>query len=150
MVECLVGGELGNGLGALGDGVLGELTGEDEADGGLDLPGGDGGLLVVTGELGSLGGDLLEDVVDEGVHDGHGLGGDAGVGVHLLEDLVDVDLVGLGLGLGLLAAGALDGLLSGLLGGRLGYCCSCVSLCRLVVTPPICVCPFYTQTGELA
>ena len=33
----LVGGELGHGLGALGDGVLGELTGEDEAHGGLDL-----------------------------------------------------------------------------------------------------------------
>ena len=114
----LRGGELGHGLGALGDGVLGELTGEDEAHGGLDLAGGHGGLLVVAGELGRLGGDLLEDVVDEGVHDGHGLGGDAGVGVHLLEDLVDVDLVGLGLGLLLAALAALgDGLLGGLLGG---------------------------------
>ena len=107
--------------------MLGELTGEDEAHSGLDLPGGDGGLLVVAGELGSLGGDLLEDVVDEGVHDGHGLGGDAGVGVHLLEDLVDVDLVGLGLGLALAAFAAFaafgDGLLGGLLGGGgLGHC----------------------------
>ena len=34
-------------------------------------------------------GDALEQVVDEGVHDAHG--GDTGVGVHLLEDLVDVD-----------------------------------------------------------
>jgi hypothetical protein len=87
--------ELGDGLGALGDGVLGELAGEDEADGGLDLAGGDGGLLVVARELGGLGGELLEDVVDEGVHDGHGLGGDADVGVHLLQHLEDVDLVGL-------------------------------------------------------
>ena len=63
--------------------MLGELAGEDEADGGLDLPGGDGGLLVVARELGGLPGELLEDVVDEGVHDGHGLGGDADVGVHL-------------------------------------------------------------------
>ena len=39
--------------------------------------------------------------------------------MHLLEDLVDVDLVGLGLGLLGLAAGALDGLLGGLLGGGL-------------------------------
>uniref|UniRef100_A0A452YPV8 Uncharacterized protein n=1 Tax=Aegilops tauschii subsp. strangulata TaxID=200361 RepID=A0A452YPV8_AEGTS len=91
----LRGGELGDGLGALGDGVLGELPGEDEADGGLDLTGGDGGLLVVAGELGDLPGEFLEDVVDEGVHDGHGLGGDADVGVHLLEHLEDVDLVGL-------------------------------------------------------
>ena len=75
--------------------MLGELAGEDEADGGLDLAGGDGGLLVVAGELGGLGGELLEDVVDEGVHDGHGLGGDADVGVDLLEHLEDVDLVGL-------------------------------------------------------
>ena len=30
-------GVLGDGLGALGDGVLGQLAGEDEPDGGLDL-----------------------------------------------------------------------------------------------------------------
>uniref|UniRef100_A0A453DZN0 Uncharacterized protein n=1 Tax=Aegilops tauschii subsp. strangulata TaxID=200361 RepID=A0A453DZN0_AEGTS len=77
------GGELGDGLGALRDGVLGELAGEDEADGGLDLAGRDGGLLVVARQLGGLAGQLLEDVVDEGVHDGHGLGGDADVRVHL-------------------------------------------------------------------
>ena len=105
--------------------MLGELTGEDEAHGGLDLPGGDGGLLVVAGELGSLGGDLLEDVVDEGVHDGHGLGGDAGVGVHLLEDLVDVDLVGLGLGFLDLLPPALDGLLGWFLAGHFCYVCVC-------------------------
>jgi hypothetical protein len=42
--------------------VLGQLTGEDETDRGLDLPGGDGGLLVVGSELGSLSGDALEDI----------------------------------------------------------------------------------------
>ena len=47
------------------------------------------------GQLAGLGGDPLEEVVDEAVHDGHGLGGDAGVRVHLLEHLVDVDGVGL-------------------------------------------------------
>ena len=88
--QHLGGGELGDGLGALGDGVLGELSGEHEADGGLDLPGGEGGLLVVLGELAGLSGDALEDVVDEGVHDGHALLGDASVGVDLLEHLVDV------------------------------------------------------------
>ena len=67
--------------------MLGELPGEDEADGGLDLAGGDGGLLVVAGELGGLGGELLEDVVDEGVHDGHGLGGDADVRCTCLSTL---------------------------------------------------------------
>ena len=46
------GAELGDGLGALGDGVLGELTGEEEADGSLDLAGGEGVLLVVADETG--------------------------------------------------------------------------------------------------
>jgi hypothetical protein len=53
---------LGDGLGTLRHGVLGQLTGEDEADGSLDLPGRDGGLLVVGGKLGGLGGNPLEDV----------------------------------------------------------------------------------------
>ena len=95
-VKSLLGaGVLGDSLGALRDGVLGELSGEQEPDSGLDLPGGDGGPLVVVGEPGGLGGDALKDVVDKGVHDGHSLGGDAGVGVDLLEDLVDVDGIGL-------------------------------------------------------
>ena len=81
---------LGDGLGALRDGVLGELSGEEEADGSLDLAAGDGGLLVVLGKLGCLSSNALEDVVDERVHDAHGLGGDAGVGVNLLEHLEDV------------------------------------------------------------
>ena len=71
--------------------MLGELTREEEPDRGLDLAGRDGGLGVVLGELGRLPGDALEDVVDERVHDEHGLGRDAGVRVDLLEHLVDVD-----------------------------------------------------------
>jgi len=58
-------GELGDSLGALGDGMLGELAGEDEADGGLDLVECDGGLLVVPCQLGRLRRQLLEDVLDE-------------------------------------------------------------------------------------
>lgn len=42
--------------------MLGQFTREDEADRGLDLAGRDGRLLVVGGELGSLGRDTLEDV----------------------------------------------------------------------------------------
>ena len=42
-----------------------------------------------------LGGGVLGDVVEEGVHDDHGLGGDTGVVVNLLQDLVDVDGEGL-------------------------------------------------------
>merc|ERR1719356_1303257 len=84
-------GVLGDGLGSLRDGVLGKLSGEEESDGSLDLSGGGSVLLVVSDELGGLTGDLLEDIVDEGVHDGHGSLGDTGLGVNLLEDSVDVD-----------------------------------------------------------
>ena len=42
--------------------MLGKLARKDEADRGLDLAGRDGGLLVVGSELGSLGGDTLEDI----------------------------------------------------------------------------------------
>ena len=114
-MKCLGTAELGHGLGTLGHGVLGKLTGKHEADGGLDLSGGEGGLLVVGGELTSLVGDALEDIVDEGVHDGHTLLGDTGIGVDLLEDLVDVRAVALSA----LLPGAAGGLL-GCLGSLLG------------------------------
>ncbi|KAG7218946.1 hypothetical protein INR49_019393 [Caranx melampygus] len=113
-------GVLGDGLGALRDGVLGQLSGQQEADGGLDLPGGDGGALVVVGEAGGLTGDALEDVADEGVHDAHGLGGDAGVGVDLLEHLVDVDGVALLPALSPLLAALAGGLGHSFLGALLG------------------------------
>jgi hypothetical protein len=85
----------GDGLGSLRNSVSGELSGEDELDGRLDFPGGESSPLVEADELGSLSGDAVEGVVDEGVHDVHGLLGDTDVGVHLLEDLVDVDGEGL-------------------------------------------------------
>ena len=72
--------------------MLGEFAGEDEADSSLDLTAGHRRLLAVAGQLCSLGGDLLKLVLDEGVQDGDSLGADAGVGVDLLQDLVDVDL----------------------------------------------------------
>ena len=75
--------------------MLGQLSGKEEPDRGLDLPGGDSGPLVVVGQTGSFGSDPGEDIVDKGVHDAHGLGGDTGVGVDLLEDLVDIDGIGL-------------------------------------------------------
>jgi len=62
---------LGDSLGSLGDGVLSEFTWEEESDGSLDLSGGEGVLLVVSDELGRLKSDLLEDIVDERVHDVH-------------------------------------------------------------------------------
>ena len=111
--RLLAAGVLGDGLGSLAHGVLGQLTGQKETDGGLDLPGGDGGPPVVVGQTACLCCNALEDVVHEGVHDGHGLAADASVGVHLLQHLVDVDGVALPPPLPAL-------LVSGPLGFRLG------------------------------
>ena len=63
--DLLGAGVLGDSLGALRDGVLGELTGEEEPDSGLDLAGGDGGSLVVVSQTAGLGGDPLEQVINE-------------------------------------------------------------------------------------
>ena len=92
--ELLRGSVLCDGFSALRDGVLGQFTREEEPDSSLDFPGGDGGPLVVVGQTGSLSSDPLKDVVDKGVHDAHGLGGDTGIGVNLFQHLVDVDGIG--------------------------------------------------------
>ena len=116
-------GVLGDGLGSLRDGVLGQLSGQEETDSSLDFSGGDGGPLVVVGKTAGLSSNALKDVIDKGVHDAHGLGGDTGVRVHLLEDLVDVDSVGLlSLAVLLLAVRLGDGLagLTSLLDGFSG------------------------------
>ena len=120
--DLLGAGVLGDGLGAFRDGVLGQFTGQQKPDGGLDLPGGDGGPLVVVGQTGSFSSDTFEDIVDEGVHDAHGLGGDSGVGVNLLQHLVDVDGVGFFPFLGplLVVLGDVLGGLAGLLGSLSG------------------------------
>ena len=106
-------GVLGDSLGSLRDGVFGQLTGQEEPDSSLDLPGGDGGPLVVVGKTAGLGGDALKEIIDKRVHDAHGLGRNTSVRMHLLEDLVDVD------GVGFLPLLVLLGLLVSL-GNRLG------------------------------
>jgi hypothetical protein len=82
--------ELGDGLGAFRDGMLGELTWKEKSDGSLDFAAAKSALLAVPDELAGLKGDALEGIVDEAVHDAHGTLGDSGVWVDLLEDSVDV------------------------------------------------------------
>ena len=120
--DLLGAGVLGDGLGTFRNGVFGQFTGEEEPDGGLDLPRSDGGSLVVVGQAGRFGGDTFEDIVDERVHDAHGLGRDSGVRVDLLQHLVDVDGVGFFPFLGplLVVLGDVLGGLAGLLGSLSG------------------------------
>ena len=88
--SLLAAGVLGEGLGALAGSVFSQLARQKETNSCLDLQRGDGRFLVVVNQAGSLASDTHEDIVDEGVHDAHGLAGDASVGMDLLHDLVDV------------------------------------------------------------
>ena len=83
-------GVLGDSLCTFGDGVLSQLSWQQKTDWGLDLARRDGWSTVVVAQLWGLVGDSLEDVVDKGVHDAHGLARDSSVRVDLLQDLVDV------------------------------------------------------------
>ena len=94
LIDLLGAGVLGDSLGSLRHGVLGQLSGQKKTDSSLDLSGGDGGPSVVVSQTRCLSSNTLEDVVHEGVHDGHGLGADSSVRMHLLQDFVDVDGVG--------------------------------------------------------
>ena len=51
--------------------MLGQLSREKKTNGSLDLPGSDGGPLVVMRKFGGFGSNPLENVVDEGIHDTH-------------------------------------------------------------------------------
>lgn len=104
--------------------MFGQFSGEKETDGCLDFSGGDCGPLVVVGQTARLGSDALENVVDEGVHDGHGFAGDTSVGVDLLQHFVDVDRVGFPPPpLPLLVPGTLGLCLGGGLLGTFACCC---------------------------
>ena len=92
-MSLLAAGVLGHSLSSFTHGVFSQFTGQKQPDGGLDLARADGRLLVVMGKAGSFGGDALEDVVDERVHDAHGFAGDTSVRVNLLQHLVDVDSI---------------------------------------------------------
>lgn len=44
-------------------------------------------------ESGSFSCNSFKDIIDKAVHDGHGFAGDTGIGMDLLQNLVDVDSV---------------------------------------------------------
>ncbi|KAJ6358015.1 hypothetical protein OIU78_005776 [Salix suchowensis] len=87
-------GKLGNSLGPFRNSMFRKLSRQDQSDSGLDLPRGNGGLLVVPRKPRRLLSELLKDIVDETVHDTHCLAGDPNVRMDLFQDLKDIDLVG--------------------------------------------------------
>ena len=102
--------ELGHGLGAFGDGMLGKLTGKDKTDGRLHIAAGHGGVAVEAAQFGGFRRNLLERISDEVVDDRNSLLGDAGLRVYLLHDLEDVAVEG-SLSLAALDHGGLGNLL---------------------------------------
>jgi hypothetical protein len=88
-------GVLGDGFGTFGDGVLGQLTGQQQTHGSLNFSAGDRRTFVVVCQTGSFSGDTFEDVVHETVHYAHSLTRDTGVGMDLFQHLVDVDGIAL-------------------------------------------------------
>ena len=73
--------------------MLGQFTGQEKSDSGLDFSACDGGSPVVVGQTGGLSGDSLEDIIYKTVHDIHGFAGNTGIGMYLLQHLVDVDSI---------------------------------------------------------
>ena len=83
--------------------MLSKFSWQKEANSCLDLTRSDGGPrtkqsapceakalivpLVVMGQLAGFSSDPLEEIIDEGVHDGHGLGRDSSVRVNLFQYL---------------------------------------------------------------
>jgi hypothetical protein len=76
---------LGDSLGSFRDGVLGKLSRQQETDRGLDLSRSQSGLLVVSGKSNGFIGKTIEGVVDERVHDTHGLLGNTSFCKYVIE-----------------------------------------------------------------
>ena len=87
--------ELGHGLGAFRHGMLGQLTGKNQADGGLHGPAAQGLGLVHPAKLSGLVGNLVKGIRHKVVHNGNTFLRDASLRVNLLEHLEDVALEGL-------------------------------------------------------
>ena len=92
IAKLLGAGVLRNCFGSLADCVLRKFPWEQKTHRSLDFTRGEG---LVLDESRSFAREFLEKIVDEGVHDAHRLGRNSHVGVHLLQNTVDVSTVGL-------------------------------------------------------
>ena len=78
----------GESFGFFADVMLGHLSWQQKTNSGLDLPRCDGRSLVLVSKSWYFCGNSFENVVDEAVHDWHGLAGNASVGMNLSQDFV--------------------------------------------------------------
>ena len=70
--------------------MLRQFSWKEKSYCGLNLARGKGSLLCVSRQAGSFQSESFKDIVNEGVENRHSLLGDASVGVHLLQNFVDV------------------------------------------------------------
>ena len=104
---CLLGlGVFGDSLSTLRDGMFGKFTGKEKSDSGLNFSRWNRSFFIVSSKSVSLRGNTLENIPNEGIHDFHGFGGNSSVGMHLFQNLVDVDFEGLITGLLVAALGS--------------------------------------------
>ena len=80
-------------LGSLAHCMFCQLTRKKQTDGSLYFAGRNGLSLVVLTKSGSFTCNSVEQVVDEGVHNGHSLCGNTNVRMDLLQNTVDVSSV---------------------------------------------------------
>jgi len=124
--------ELGHSLGSLAYSMLSEFSRQQETNSGLDLSASDSVLLHTTQKHANNSAHLSSEPVDEGVHDAHSILANSSVGMNLLQNLVDVGLVGTIVTLGV-ATLALTGLLSRGLALRWCLGCHCLYVVFCVV-----------------
>ena len=106
--------------------MLRQLPGQHQPHRRLNLPTAQRSLLIISTQLPRLTRNPLKDIINKGVHDGHALLGDAGVGMDLFEDLVDVGGVAFDALFGtflFVAGGFFGGFGGGLFGGCFGHGC---------------------------
>ncbi|XP_041040117.1 uncharacterized protein LOC121276143 isoform X1 [Carcharodon carcharias] len=89
------GAAFGDYFGAFGDSAFGQFPWQHEANDALDLSGRDGVVLVVVNGVQSLGGNELENVNNERIHNTHGLGRGPGGRVDLGQHPVHVSGIAL-------------------------------------------------------
>ena len=70
--------------------MLGQFTWQEEPNRRLYFSAAEGLLFIDTNEFLALLAEAVEYVVNEAVHDGHRSLGDAGLGMNLLEDAIQV------------------------------------------------------------
>ena len=71
-----------------------QFSGQKEPHGGLNLSAADRPAFVVVSQTRRFGGDSLENVIHETVHDRHRFAAHTGIGMNLFKDLVNVNVVG--------------------------------------------------------